>query len=128
MSELKTFIDIHGWSLIFLLALVIDFLNIYLQFRYKNNGILLDGEIIGYRNKWGTPFATYRLNYNGQIIEKDGFFSDKTHVGTIEKILYLPGNLKWVMRIQDTKIKSWEIILPIILIAYIILDFFVVKH
>ena len=63
-----------------------------------------------------------------ELIEKDGFFSDKTPVGTIEKILYLPGNLKWVMRIQDTKIKSWEIILPIILIAYIILDFFVVKH
>ena len=96
------------------------------QLKFKKKGIMLDGEIVGYNGQKGNYFAIHSFRYEGEDLKLESHFGDKSPapVGSVEKIYYLPGNKKGIMRENDVKIKSWQILVIIACIAYVVADLF----
>lgn len=124
------FLKVHKFSIFCILALIWIFTVIFTQLKYKKKGIKLQGKIVNYVENSGNCFPVFQFEYNGQYITVDSYHSTKkaNELGQTDTIYYIPGNQKGVFRERDLTPKPWMIVMTVVAIAYIILDFAVLKR
>ena len=115
----------HGFSMMCILCIIYVGVTVYMQFKYKKKGVVINAQIADYKQQSGTYFPIFKFEYNGSEHTVKNYIGDREpeNIATSKEIYYIPGNDKYVMRVTDVKIQAWQIGLAVVAPLYIIFDF-----